>query len=410
LNILFFSTESPFPLDHGHHLRTYHVLKALAQDHCIHFIAFTKNQEYIKYKQELEELCESVNFFPLRFQGWRQIILALQNLFSPLPLSARKYYDPQVAAHIKRLIVEVNIDLVHLDLLHLAHYRKDLGSLPSILVNHNVESLRVLRWSKVEQNPLLKYFLRYQYFKLKNFEKRVCRDFDRCTVVSDYDKNVLSELCDGGSFVTIPNGVDAKYFRVSNQKILPNTLVWTGSMSGPYNRDAVSYFLKEIWPLIQSRLPDAKVTFVGSSPSKILKKLSLQAANIEYTGYVEDIRPFVDRAAVFIAPLRCGSGTKVKVLNAMSQAKAVLTTSIGAEGIDARLGEEIMIADEPADFADQAIYLLQNPHEAKKIGQRARKVIEEKYDWQVINTQIRKVYQEFETQSIQENYAASENI
>lgn len=412
MNILFLSTEPPFPLDHGHHLRTYHVLKALSAVHKIHFIAFTQDNSGFKYKLQLQEFCESVEIFLLKYRGWRQAFLSVINLFSPLPLIAQKYYDTQVANRIKALIDSAEIDLVHFDLLHLAQYRKELNDFPSILVNHNVESLRVLRWSKVERNPFLKAFLLYQYRKLNSFEKKVCSEFDRCTVVSDTDKEFLVKLCGGGNFVTIPNGVDVDYFHISKGRIEPNTLVWAGSMSGAYNKDAVIYFLEKIWPNIQNEIPDARVTFVGNSPPKILKRMASQSTNVKCTGYVDDVRPYIANSAVFIAPLRSGSGTKVKVLNAMSQGKSVVTTSIGAEGIEAQVDEEIIIADDPEEFARKTVYLLKHSEEAQKIGQRARRVIEEKYDWEVINTTIRQVYKEFEPRnSLSDKHSViSENI
>jgi len=272
LNILFLSTENPFPLDHGHHLRTYHVLKTLAEVHTVHFVGFTQDDSGFKYKPKLQEFCESVEIYKLRYRGWRQVLLSVLNLFSPLPLIAQKYYDPNVAVYIKKFIMTAQIDLVHFDLLHLAQYRKKLNGLPRILVNHNVESLRVLRWAKVESNPFLKLYLHYQYGKLKNYEKASCIDFDKCTVVSETDKKFLAELCGGKNFVTIPNGVDIDYFQMSKENIIPKTLVWAGSMSGAYNRDAVIYFLEQIWPCIQIEIPDTKVVFIGNSPPKILKK------------------------------------------------------------------------------------------------------------------------------------------
>ncbi len=396
MNILFLSTENPFPLDHGHHLRTYHVLKALAEVHTVHFIAFTQDNSGSKYKPQLQAFCKSVDIYKLKYRGWRQAFLSVLNLFSSLPLIAQKYYDTQVASRIKELIVAHKIDLVHFDLLHLAQYRKTINGLPSILVNHNVESLRVFRWSKVERNLLMKLFLRYQYSKLKKFEKKVCLEFDRCTVVSETDKEILTKLCGRGNFVIIPNGVDVHYFHASNAVPVANTLVWAGSMSGAYNRDAVIYFLEEIWPLIQNEISNTRVTFVGSSPPEILKRMAAQSVNVECTGYVEDVRPYIEKSAVFIAPLRSGSGTKVKVLNAMSQGKPVVTTAIGAEGIEAQPDEDIVIADDPAEFARKTVYFLKHSEEAKKIGQRARSLIEKKYDWEVINRTIRQVYKEFE--------------
>ncbi|NIR50946.1 glycosyltransferase [candidate division KSB1 bacterium] len=408
MNILFLSTENPFPLDHGHHIRTYYVLKALAAEHNVHFVAFADNDSAFEYRSELRELCRSVEIFPLRFLGWRQMHLLLMNFFSPLPLIAQKYCQPQAVDHIRKVIREESIDLVHVDLLHIASYRNEISRLPCVLVNHNVESLRILRWAKVERNPLLRSYLFYQYFKLRNFEGKVCRQFDLCVTVSDYDKHLLSGLCGEGNFVTIPNGVDTSYFTRYEKDSKPNSLVWTGSMAGPYNRDAVVYFLEEIWPIISERAPAASVTFVGGSPPKVLKKRSRRCATIKYTGYVHDVRPYVADAEVFIAPLRAGSGTKIKILNAMAQGKPVVTTSVGAEGIDAEPEKEIIVADESEKFAERIVFLLQHPDRAKRIGLRARKLIERTYDWRLISRTIQDVYADLE-KNVPENLDLQRN-
>lgn len=340
-------------------------------------------------------MCETMDIFPLRFSGWRQSLLALRNLFSPLPLIAEKYFEPEAVARIRDLVASGRINLVHLDMLHLAKYKEVTGNLPVILVNHNVESLRLARWVQMEKNPALKCFLNYQHRKLLDFEKSMCPQFDECIVVSEHDREVLRELCGRARFQVIPNGVDTKFFGSElTSSVDESQLVWAGSMANPYNRDAVVYFMREIWPRIISRLPGAKVKFIGKSPPPEVTKAKPRS-NVTYTGYVDDVRPLIAQASVFIAPLRAGSGTKIKVLNAMSQGKAVVTTTVGAEGIEARTGRDLIIADTPGDFAAQVVDLLQRPELAKEIGANGRQVVEAKYDWRIIEREIHRVYSPF---------------
>lgn len=396
MKLLFLSTENPFPVDHGHHIRTFHVLRALTEEHEVHFVGFSQNEDGFKYKHKLDPFCDTVAIFPLPFRGRRQLLLVLRNLFSTQPLVAQKYYHTKAVGYIRNLISETGIQLIHFDMLHLARYRRDFSRLPAILVNHNVESLRMLRWAKVDSNPLLKLFLRYQAAKLRRFERRVCPEFDVCTAVSEYDRQFLRAMCDGGRFEVIANGVDADYFSSSDAEISPNRMVWAGSMKSPYNRDAVDFFVNDVWQRIQEKHPAAKATFVGGSPTRTLQKAAQRWANIEVTGYVEDVRPYVAGAGVFVAPMRAGSGTKIKVLNAMAQGKAVVTTTIGAEGIEAKVGEEILIADSAEAFAEKTVHLLRHPDVARRVGERARAVIEKKYDWEIIREKIRRLYREFE--------------
>jgi glycosyltransferase involved in cell wall biosynthesis len=202
------------------------------------------------------------------------------------------------------------------------------------------------------------------------------------------------EMCKCDNFTTVPNGVDIDYFRPgssANGKI--EGIVWVGSMQDANNRDAVDYFLGDIAPRLMAVLCEVKMTFVGASPTRLLQKMASENGNIRIAGYVHDIRPYVDEAAVVIAPLRSGSGTKLKVLNAMAQAKPVVTTSIGAEGIEAIPGKEIVIADEAQEFAVRVIALLKNPGMARDMGVNARKCIESLYDWKRITASMNAIYE-----------------
>ncbi|MGH7494858.1 MAG: glycosyltransferase [bacterium] len=395
MNILFLSTENPYPPDHGHHLRTYYVLKRLAEEHRIYFVAFARTPKEVELKTELERFCASVDIFLLPHGRWRQPFTTAASLFERLPYMVARYRSRSAFERIRYLVWRRNLDLVHFDLPHLAAYLPAVTRLPKILTNHNVESLRLARWAQVEKNPLLKVFLYAQARKLAQFEAALCPLFERCVTVSDSDKEALVRLCGHDNFITLPNGVDVEYFRPGDtQRLAHAGLVWTGSMRGAYNRDAVDYFLREIAPRIRARLPHTPMTFVGSSPTPLLKQCARENPNLHFTGYVEDVRPFVDRALVFIAPLRSGSGTKVKILNAMAQARPVVTTSIGAEGIAASADQGQIVADAPAEFAEQVLGLLQNPERAAALGARARQVIEQRYAWKVVMAGMSRIYDE----------------
>ncbi len=394
MNILFLSTENPFPPDHGHHIRTYHILKSLAEQHRIHFLAFARTEKEIALKSKLEKFCASADIMLLPNQGWRLYAALLANFFSPMPFIVKRYSSLAARQRIREMLSNYQIDVIHFDLPHLAAYLNEVAHLPKVLTNHNVESLRLRRWANVERNPFLKFYLFYQSYKLHHFESKLCPQFDRCITVSDFDKETLREMCKSDNFITIPNGVDVEYFSPRSESTATEGLVWAGSMSGAYNRDAVDYFLGEIAPLIHAQLPETKMTFVGASPTALLRKRAEENPQITFTDYVDDVRPYVDRAAVFIAPLRSGSGTKIKVLNAMAQGKAVVTTSIGAEGIDVTSGREVFIADSGEEFAEKVILLLRNPELAREMGQNARRKVKGLYDWKVVTSQMSQIYED----------------
>ncbi len=411
MNILFLSTEIPFPLDHGHHLRTGNVLKCLAKDHVIHFVGFYKDDTELTYLSELRKYCDSVNVFPLREGAFRLRYFwgLLTNLFSAQPFPAQRYDLPAAQKRVRELIRTKNIDVVHFDAPWLAAYRAAVAPCPKILTTHNVEAERLRTWMRVEKNPLAKAYLYLQYRKLYRFEKNLYRQFEQNIVVSELDRGELAKFAPDTPFAVVPNGVDAAFFSPNYARMSPNRIVWAGPMNDPYNKDAVDYFLHDVYPLLNEKFPTVVATFLGSSPTPYLQDLAKNDPRIIAAGYVDDIRPYVDEATVFIAPLRAGGGTKLKVLNAMAQGKAVVTTSIGAEGISGVSPENIRIADSPQAYASAICHLLAFPDEARSVGQKARELVLKYYDWQVIRRQMSGLYSNFAPQFRQHEFHSAKN-
>jgi len=395
MNILFLSTENPYPPDGGHHLRTFNVLKILSRRHQIYFVGFAQNKSEFKYIPEIKKFCETVDIYEVSKTGYNKsfFLLACKTLFSKYPLIAQRYFVQEARERIEQILDQYSIDLVHMDMLALGLYKSILKDTPVILTNHNVESLRIYRWMQIEKNLFIKSFLFYQYLKLRAFEQSICPKFDRCIVVSEYDKNYLKNLCGIDNFAVIPNGVDTCYFKPESTEVKKDHLVWVGGMTGPYNSDAVDFFVQKIWSLIKYKVPGATVDFAGGGPTQTLRNRALEDKSVQVLGFVPDIRPIVQRASVFIAPIRVGSGTKIKVLNAMAQGKPVVATTTAAEGIDVTPEENILIADDPGEFAEKVVYLLNHEEIARKIGTKARELIEKKYSWDVISENIDRTYE-----------------
>lgn len=397
MNILFLSTENPYPPDHGHHLRTYYVLRHLAEENRVFFVGFSQSQEDIKYKTHLESFCTNVDIFaiPGRAQKLRFGFSAACNLFSSWPFSVQRYYQRAAVHRIREILNTERIDVIHFDMIHLAPYLKVVGNTSSVAVNHNVESLRLLRLAGVQKRLWKRLLLLLQYQKMRSFEQQMCGKFRRLIAVSEADAELFEMECQLQNVAVIPNGVDTDFFKPSNNGVMPDSLVWVGGMASPYNRDAVEYFLDGIFPKICLAQPRINVSFVGNAPpAKLREHQNRYPRNIEIMGYVADVRPFIMRASIFVAPIRCGSGTKIKILNAMAMGKAVITTALGVEGIKAKPGRDIIVTDTPEEFADSILYLLAHPEIATKMGGNARRIIEQFYDWRVIYEQIDKLYSE----------------
>jgi sugar transferase (PEP-CTERM/EpsH1 system associated) len=396
MNILFISTEIPYPPDSGHRLRTFHVLKYLGERHNVFFLGFNRNGTNFCDTAPIEAYCASVETFSISedVSKLRFYYSLLLNLCSPLPFVAHKYYRKELRRSIQRIISDKKIDIVHFDMLPLARYLNDIGDVPSVLVQHNVESQRVYRLAQNSKSLIFKLFMLEQFRKLYKFEKNVLDKFAICTAVSDVDATHFRRMNSQARIYVIPNGVDTKFFTCENFSTLGNSLIWVGSMRDLYNREAVDYFCTEIFPRIREVVPDVSFNAVGRSPTKVLVELSKSDTNVSVLGYVDDIRPHVKKAAVYVAPMRSGGGTKLKILNALSMGKAVVTTSVGAEGIDINHREHVMIADDPETFTTMTIDLLRNPELRKELGKNGRKWMVERYDWEKICSNMEHAYNE----------------
>jgi glycosyltransferase involved in cell wall biosynthesis len=214
---------------------------------------------------------------------------------------------------------------------------------------------------------------------------------DAVLTVSDTDREMFAKLVPRNKITTVQTGVDVDYFRPAPGKEQANMMVFTGSMDWMPNEDGILYFVAEILPLIRREIPDARLLVVGRSPSGRVKELAVRDSLIEVTGTVEDIRPFMDRAAVYVVPLRIGGGTRIKIFEAMAEGKAVVSTTIGAEGLPVADGQNIVIADRPSDFAGRVVTMLRDSDLRHSLGDAARKLVEENYSWGSVARQFAEV-------------------
>ena len=397
MNILFLSTRSPYPLISGHSLRTYHILKGAAQKHNVILVTFVQLEEELK-KENLDHLrsfCQAVHPFrvPVDMSKIRLAASLVVNLFSSLPFVAQKYDAPMMREKIREIIKTEPIDLIHVDMLPLATYIDEFKNLPKILVNHNVESVRLYRWFQTEPNVLKRAYLGIQWPKLRSFERSAMDNFDGCVVVSETDKQLLRGMGINNRMFVVPNGTDTEFFKPTGKAKTENSVLWIGHMDVHTNKDAVLYFWCEIYPLLRKRHPQIQMIFVGTAPPKVIADAAKKDAQIKVTGFVEDIRPYLDKSAVMVVPIRIGSGTRLKILDAMAMGKAIVSTSVGCEGLNVTHGKNILIADDPEEFTNRTIGLLKNPDMRMNLERNARKLAKT-YDWDLIREKQELVYQE----------------
>ncbi len=398
MNLLFLAPRLPLPPDTGAKIRTWNILKQLAKRFKVTLVCFSFEKNDNELVVRLENIGIQVKLVsapqPMIFE---KIILVL---FNSIPYSIAKYSSSKMAQALSLLDVTNEYDAVHIDHLHMVHYRGIFHDVPAVLDEHNVEYRILERCADVEKSILKRKVFREQAQKMKRFEAHAAKNFSACLTVSQDDRVTLSKITNGTVPVHVaPNGVDTELFQTTDQRLetkdqSDESLVFTGSMDWFPNDDAVIYFCNEILPLIWQRNKNIKFYVVGKGPSAKIVQMGKEDSRIIVTGLVDDVRPYMERAQVYVVPLRIGGGTRLKILEAMSMEKAVVSTTLGAEGIDYRKNFNIAIADTPQEFADRVIHLMNHPQEAKQLGVEGRKLVCGKYDWNIIGEKLAEVYKE----------------
>jgi glycosyltransferase involved in cell wall biosynthesis len=254
------------------------------------------------------------------------------------------------------------------------------ASAPVMLFEHNVEYMIWKRLHDVEKRPWRRALLAVEWRKMRRYEARACTRAAVTVAVSEADRALLAANAPAADIRAIPTGVDTSFFHPNGAIEAPATLVFTGSMDWYPNEDAVMHFIEAILPEIRQEVPGISLAVVGRDPSSRLRAAGT-AAGIRVTGTVEDVRPHVAEAAVYVVPLRVGGGTRLKIFEALAMGKAVVSTRIGAEGLPIVPGQHFLQADEPADFARAVVALLRDPARRRALGLAGRRLMEERYSW-----------------------------
>ena len=400
MKILVVTTKSPYPLIEGRALRTYNLIKQAAKEHEIHLVSFVQTDEDLQGIEHMRSICPVVEYEKLYYGGGgvRMLADAACELVSSAPLPIVKYRTATMRARLRRLIAEHHYDLVHLDMLHLADYQAECGDIPVVLVEHNVEYVILQRRAETETSWLRKTYLRYQCAKLKAFEVRACAKADHVVAVSDLDAEHLRSMAPGAKVTAVPNGVDTDFFQnpptAAPSPEHRSELVFVGGLTWFPNLDAIRYFASDILPLILPDVPDVRLTVIGKNPESPTTHEIAAHPQIRLAGLVDDIRPYVASAAAYIVPLRIGGGTRLKILDALSMSKAIISTAIGCEGLEVEDGKSIVVANTPAEIAAAILKVLRDPALAQRLGQEGRALVERRYDWSAVGKGLMQVYQQ----------------
>lgn len=391
--LLLLAQTLPFPPDGGVHIRIYNVLKLLSVDYDVTLLCFTRRAEREAPESVaagiagLEEYA-TVEAYPIpqEYSRIRYVWDHLRSLFTGKAYVWYAYQSADFARAIQQARDTKSFDLVQLDSLDLAAYLPALAMYPVVCVHHNVESALLQQRALKEPNRLKRWYIARQARQMAELERVWCARVALNVAVSDADRDDLQRRAPIARFATVPNGVDLETFypKPGSQE----GIVSTGGLNWFPNADALEFFCDEILPRIRAEMPCASVRWVGRSNDNAAARLWAES-QVELTGHVADIRPYVHEAGCFVVPLRVGGGTRLKILDAWAMGKAVVSTSVGCSGLDAVDGQNILIRDHPADFASAVTAVLRNPELRLRLGEAGRRTVEQTYSWTVIGTGMR---------------------
>jgi len=383
MRILWVKAGGLVPPDSGGKIRSYNILRELARRHSVTFFSFYPAHDRDLHPS-LKDLFTRVVCVPLPLpkpKSYAEFGDYLIGLFSSEPYGIAKYCRPQVRRRLHQLIKEETFDVIVCDFVAAAGVVPWSWSGPKVLFTHNVEAIIWRRHYEVATNRLWKAISWVEWRRMEAAELRYLQLADHVLTVSDTDRSTFAASLDPKKLTVIPTGVDVDYFKPVAVDKKPNSLVFTGSMDWLPNEDAILYFVETIFPLIKQQCPEVSLEVVGRNPSRKLQGVAEREKNMRLTGWVEDIRPFVAQAEICIVPLRIGGGTRLKIFEAMAMGKAVISTTVGAEGLPVQSGKDVLLADTPHDFAQSVICLLRDSDLRRRLGSGARALVQENFSW-----------------------------
>jgi polysaccharide biosynthesis protein PslH len=385
VRILWLKTELLHPVDKGGRIRTYHMLKELKREHHVTYLTLDDGTAAPDARERAGEYCH--NLITVRHKTRAKFTPGFYaelafNLISPLPYFLKKYQSALMRAAITKCLDQESFDVLVCDFLHPSVNLPARVPCATVLFQHNVEAMIWKRHSEVQRDALKKTYLYGQWRKTFNYERAACRRFDAVVAVSREDSETMRGDYGIENVQEIPTGVDTDYFRPRGlEKSEAHNLVFTGSMDWLPNEDAIRYFTTEIMPRIRRAVPGVTLTVVGRNPYPSLLELARRDSSIIVTGRVEDVRPYMERAAAYVVPLRIGGGTRLKIYEAMAIEKPIVSTTVGAEGLPVRDNEELLLADDPEAFADAVVRVLSDQKFASELSARAARLVREKFGW-----------------------------
>jgi glycosyltransferase involved in cell wall biosynthesis len=403
MRILWVKAGGIVPADTGGRIRSLHILKELARRHSV--TVFTYYAEHFGDQHSALRGFSDVVAIPITLSAERtsrDYLHYAQTLFSSEPHSMQmiggesggrlRYFDSaDIRRRLGSLMVAGKFDVLICDFIYPAGVVDWTFPCPKILFTHNVEAQLWKQKFEAARHPLKKFLCWREWRALGKAELHYARQADSVITVSEQNREFFSNFVNPARVSTIATGVDVDFFHPTDSAP-SRSMIFTGSMDWIPNQEAMLFFASDILPRVVAEVPDAALWIVGRYPSSEIQRLA--SPRIHVTGRVDDIRPYLNQAPVYIAPLRSGSGTRIKIFEAMSMGKAVVSTTIGAEGLPVTHGHNILIADEPREFAHWVVRILRDQELAARLGRSARALVEKQFTWKTAASQFERIIED----------------
>lgn len=392
MKILLLTQVLPYPPDSGPKVKTWNVLKYLAQHHEVTLVSFVRGDQSAEINH-LKTVCQAVHTVPIERKAVDDVRYLLKSVLTNQPFLMVRDDRANMRQLLEQLSRETPFDIAHADQLNMAQYAARIPGAAKILDAHNALWLLYQRLADTLSLGPQKLIYSRDWRLLKKYEGRICREFDGILAVSQEDKSALEEAMGQKSEMTvIPIAVDLDELPLIERQPEADHILHIGTMYWPPNIDAVNWFIDEVLPLIHAARPQTTFDVVGLRPPQELVELGQREPRINVTGYVEDTQPYYQKAGAFIVPVRAGGGMRVKILNALAQGMPLVTTTLGCEGIGVTHGKDVLIADTAEAFAQAVLRLLDDRELAAELGRCGRKLIRTTYDYRAACRPIDELY------------------
>ena len=403
MKLLWISHFVPYPATgHGALQRGHHLLREAAKRHEVHLVALSPPAALLGPRDieravaELSRFASSVAVFPLPTDrhATRRALSAMLACVHPASFWERWYRSPAMVEHLRRFARAVRVDLVHLDIVFMSRYLDAVPEAPVVLNHHNVESHLLWRRAAAERSPLARAFFAREARKTTALEGTVVPRVARNIVVSDLDGDRLRALAPDARITTVANGVDVEFFRPTHGADGDaHSMAFAGGMDWFPNRDAIAFFVAELWPALVRDDPQRRMTVIGRNPPPAVLAAA-RDPRLRVLGFVDDVRPHIEAASIYICPMRVGGGTRLKILDALAMSRAIVSTDLGVEGLGLTEGEHYLRAHTPPEFVGQVRRLAADPALRHRLGEAGRALVVRRYAWPCIAESLEQAYAE----------------